>query len=594
MEKRKLKSDSFQDVIFLTTVIIFTSVLVIGLYPGRIDAGLVDENFFITTLMVTPIIAAIYLIIISFRRNLNIESVDIRQSIKKKMIMSFVFIALLSAIPIVIISGNYFSSLFARMFSPKTMSALDRSVELSSAYYTDLGEEIRVELETISGIAGEFALQLSPAAYARIGVAYDQKGFGLAFIIPAGSGWKIVQNSLSQQSGYTERISDFYRSSAGVNAKIDRISVAGHDFVSGALSAHGIAIILWKEVPQYVKEQEALFIDGRNDYRLVERSKDYFESGAGSFLMIISILIIGIAYIFSLYISGNITSPILELSSAAQSVARGDYSQNLEKKSDDEIGALMDSFNTMAKQLDENRKVMYQKQRLEAWNEMAKKLVHEIKNPLTPISLSAGRMRKLTLEESQSRDKAVIEGTGTIIKEVNSLMRLVSEFNEFARLPERKPEQAHINRIVRETVALFSAYDNIVFKLDLDEDLPEISADRGLLRQALNNLITNAVRAIAESGTITLSSRFDSAAQEVVLVIHDTGSGIDEKNLERIFEPGWTSGENSTGLGLAIVEKIVLEHNGRIFCDSRKGEWTVFEIRLPVNSGVNDGGNTDS
>ena len=258
-----------------------------------------------------------------------------------------------------------------------------------------------------------------------------------------------------------------------------------------------------------------IFYEGRNDYRLVEQSKDYFESGAGSFLMFISILIIGIAYIFSLYISGNITSPILELSSAAQSLARGNYNYNLEKKSDDEIGALMDSFNTMARQLDENRKIMYQKQKLEAWNEMAKKLVHEIKNPLTPIRLSAERMRKLTAAGSCGKDEAVIAGTETIINEVSSLLRLVSEFNTFARLPERKPEQAQINRLINEAAALFSAHDNIEFKLDLDDGIPDIIADRGLLRQALNNLITNAVQSITGDGTITVRSWFDRSADEV-------------------------------------------------------------------------------
>lgn len=594
MEKRKLKSDSFQDVIFLTAIIIFTSVLVIGLYPGRIDAGLVDENFFITTLMATPVIAAIYLIVISFRRNINIESVDIRQSIKKKMIMAFVFIALLSAIPIVIISGNYFSSSFSRMFSLKTMKALDSSVEISSAYYAELGEELRVELETIKSLVGERNIRFSAVAYSAIKEAYEKRGFGICFIFPSARGREIIQNTKSLQSGFTESLADFYGSGLSGKAKIDRISVNGHDLVSGAILSSGGNVILWKEIPREIKEQESLFIEGRNDYRLVEKSKDYFESGAGSFLMLVAILIIGIAYIFSLYISGNITNPILELASAAQSVARGDYKQNLEKKSDDEIGALIDSFNTMARQLDENRKVMYQKQKLEAWNEMARKLVHEIKNPLTPIRLSAERMRRLTAGGSSGKDEAVMSGTETIINEVNSLLKLVSEFNTFARLPERRPEHAQINRLINETVALFRVHDNIEFKIELDDAIPDILVDRGLIRQALNNLITNSVQAITGNGSIAVRSWLDRQSGEVVLTVGDTGCGIDEKDIDRIFEPGWTSGKNGTGLGLAIVEKIIFEHSGRIRCTSRKGEGALFEIRLPLNTGVNNGGNTHS
>ena len=594
MENRKLKSDSFQDIIFLTAIVIFTSVLVIGLYPGRIDAGLVDENFFITTLMATPIIAAVYFIIISFRRNLNIESVDIRQSIKKKMLMAFIFIALLSAIPIVLISGNYFSSSFSRMFSQKTMKALESSVELSSAYYSEFGEELRLELETIKSLITERQIRLSAASYKRIGEAYEKKGFGLAIIISSDAGGKVFHNIPAGKSVFVKDIENFYRTDSGTNAKVDRISIGGHEIIAGSLLASGTLVILWKEVPRDIKAREMLFIEGRNDYRLIEKSKDYFESGAGSFLMFISILIIGVAYLFSIYISGNITKPILELSSAAQSVAMGDYKQNLEKSSDDEIGLLMDSFNTMAVQLDENRKVMYQKQKLEAWNEMARRLVHEIKNPLTPIRLSAERMRKLTVEGNSRKDDAVISGTGTIINEVNSLLKLVSEFNTFARLPERRAEKSSITRLITETAVLFSAHDNIEFKLDLDDNIPDIQADRGLLRQALNNLLTNAVQAISGSGTITIRAWFDNPSNEIVVSIGDTGSGIDEKDLENIFEPGWTSGKTGSGLGLAIVEKIIFEHEGRIRCTSQKGEGTVFEIRLPHIPGVDDGSNTDS
>ena len=230
------------------------------------------------------------------------------------------------------------------------------------------------------------------------------------------------------------------------------------------------------------------------------------KAGTGSFLMFISIIIVGIAYLISLYISGNITSPVLELSSASKQIAMGNNKLFIEKKSDDELGVLVDAFNSMAKQLDENQKFMFQKQKLEAWNEMARKLVHEIKNPLTPIRLSAERMRKLVKEGNPNMDNAVITGSETIITEVNSLLKLVSEFNNFARLPEKKAELSNLNKLINESIVLFHGYENVEFRLDLDENLSDILIDRGLVRQALNNIISNSIQAFSENGLIIITT----------------------------------------------------------------------------------------
>ncbi len=594
MEKKKLTSNSLQDIVFLSGIIIFTSILVIGLFPGRLDAGLIDENFFITTLMTIPVIAGIYFIVISFRRNINIESVDIRQSIKKKMTMAFVFIAVLSALPIVIISSNYFNSSLSKMFSHKTMMALDRSVAFSSDYYVSLGEEIRLELETIRGFMADRNFVINENSLKRGAEAYGKKELSVAFIIDKSGNGKTIGNQSALESSTMTDLVAFYRNVPGNDVRVDRLQVRGHDLISGAMRTGMFTVILWKDIPSRIKSLESLFVDARNEYRDIENRKNYFESGAGPFLMFLSIFIIGIAYLISLYMSGNITKPVLDLSAASREIAQGNYVQKLEKRSDDELGVLVDSFNRMARQLDEKRKIMFQKQRLEAWNEMARKLVHEIKNPLTPIRLAAERMRKLTVEGNSNRDEAVKAGSETIINEVSSLLKLVSEFSTFARMPEKKPELSRINKLIGESVTLFSAHENIDFKVLQGENIPETMLDRVLIRQALNNLITNAVQAIPGNGSVTVTSCYDIANNEIIVSVGDTGTGISGDDLERIFEPGYTSRENGTGLGLAIVEKIVFEHDGSISCESSPGEGSVFTIKLPVLSGGDDGINTDS
>ena len=244
-------------------------------------------------------------------------------------------------------------------------------------------------------------------------------------------------------------------------------------------------------------------------------------------------------------------------------------------------GVLVDAFNSMAKQLDENEKFMFQKQKLKAWVEMARKLVHEIKNPLTPIRLSAERMRKLVKEGNPNMENAVITGSETIITEVNSLLKLVSEFNNFARLPEKKAELSSFNKLINESIVLFHGYEDVQFSLNLDTNLPDILIDRGLFRQALNNIISNSIQAFSEKGLIIITTGLDQSGSYQVVRIKDNGPGIKAGDIDKIFEPGFTLKKTGTGLGLAIVEKIVFEHEGKIYCKSIEGQGAEFYINVP-------------
>jgi two-component system nitrogen regulation sensor histidine kinase NtrY len=237
----------------------------------------------------------------------------------------------------------------------------------------------------------------------------------------------------------------------------------------------------------------------------------------------------------------------------------------------------------MVKQLDENQKFMFQKQKLEAWNEMARKIVHEIKNPLTPIRLSAERMRKLVIEENPNMNNAVITGSETIVKEVNSLLKLISDFNDFARMPEKKVELTSLNKLIDDTILVFNNYENVKFKFIKNENLSDIMIDRSLVRQALNNIINNSIHAINENGLIVITSSLDETGSYQIVKIQDDGPGVSPENLAKIFEPGFTLKKSGTGIGLAIVEKIILEHNGKIYCNSVESQGTEFVLMFQAN-----------
>jgi len=586
-DKKKIKkANSIQDILFLAGIIVFSSVLIIGLFPGRQNAGLIDENFFITTMMTIPIIAGIYFIVMSFRRSLDVKSVDIPESIKKKITLSFVFIAVLSAMPIVIISNNYFNSSLSKMFSGRTMKALNESVNLTHDAYFRIENEVKSELETVRFLFDNFMLLTSRADLEKITGTYRNSNIKIIFFKNNYGKLQIVENEQPSKKIDNLKIYKFYKNSVLSGIRTDRIQIDGHDMISGMFRYWDLMVVIYLPVAEEYKATENLFIDAREDYRRIENQKEYFETGTGSFLMMISIVIVCIAYLISLYISGNITNPVLELSIAAKQIAMGNNKLFIEKKSDDEIGILVDSFNSMAKQLDENQKFMFQKQKLEAWNEMARKLVHEIKNPLTPIRLSAERMRKLVKEENPNMNSAVITGSETIIMEVNSLLKLVSEFNNFARLPVKKAELSNLNTLIRESILLFHAYENVEFNLILDENLSDILIDRGLVRQALNNIISNSIQAFSENGLIIITTDIDEAGTYQMVKIKDNGPGIKAGDIEKIFEPGFTLKKTGTGLGLAIVEKIIFEHDGKIYCRSVEGQGADFILMFPAETGV--------
>ncbi|KAB7627246.1 sensor histidine kinase [Alkalilimnicola sp. S0819] len=213
---------------------------------------------------------------------------------------------------------------------------------------------------------------------------------------------------------------------------------------------------------------------------------------------------------------------------------------------------------------------LIQAQRDAAWGEVARRLAHEIKNPLTPIQLSAERIRHKYLERMEGRDAEVLErATRTIVQQVDAMKAMVNAFSEYARPPRMELRALDLNRLIREVVELYGAEGGQpVFELDLAPALPPIAADAGRLRQLLHNLIKNALEACASesAATVAIQTRSDEGrhARQVELTLRDNGPGFAEDVMERLFDPYVTTKPRGTGLGLAIVKKIVEEHNGSI------------------------------
>lgn len=231
-------------------------------------------------------------------------------------------------------------------------------------------------------------------------------------------------------------------------------------------------------------------------------------------------------------------------------------------------------------------------QREAAWREVARRIAHEIKNPLTPIKLSAQRLQKRYINQVDQSDAVVFQQcTDTIIKQVDELKQMVNEFSQFARLPTVNPEPNDINKAVREVIDLFQeAHKNVEFIAKMDEACPIFSFDREQIKRVLINLFDNAIAAFdVNDGRIDVSTKFDKNENVVVIEIQDNGMGIPSSMMPLLFEPYFSTKKEGTGLGLAIAKRIINDHDGYIKASSNTNSdetGTLFRIELPINRTV--------
>jgi two-component system nitrogen regulation sensor histidine kinase NtrY len=222
-------------------------------------------------------------------------------------------------------------------------------------------------------------------------------------------------------------------------------------------------------------------------------------------------------------------------------------------------------------------------QRMAAWREVARRIAHEIKNPLTPIKLSAQRLRKRYLSRFGEDEKVFDECTGMIIKSVDELKTLVDEFSSFARMPAAQPTPNNLNEIIREALMLYQeAHRDVAFAFQPDEAIPLLRLDRDQIKRVLINLLDNAVAAVEGGGDIRIETCYDQELRMATLTVADTGHGIAPEDKPRLFEPYFSTKKSGTGLGLAIVTTIVSDHGGFIRVKDNEPKGTVFIIEFPA------------
>ena len=304
--------------------------------------------------------------------------------------------------------------------------------------------------------------------------------------------------------------------------------------------------------------------------------------------------VIVLGLILGWWISARVTRPIEQLAKGAREVAAGRWEARVALRTRDEIGQLAEAFNEMTRQLAEQRERLVQTERVAAWRELAKRLAHELKNPLFPLQLTVENLQRAREQTSEQFDEIFFESTATLRAELENLKAIVTRFSDFAKMPPPEFEPVDLNDLVRGAVKLFEPQlapvgrPAITPELYLDEAAPRPQADRTLLRRALENLILNSLDAMPAGGTLTVRTAQRNGA--VRLEVTDTGEGLTPEECARLFTPYYTTKRHGTGLGLAIVQSIVSDHSGRIEVESAPGAGTTFRIELPLVQKNSHGG----
>jgi len=507
--------------------------------------------------------------------------------LKSRLIMFFVLIALLSSIPQALLSVNFVNSAINFWLEARIGEALRGGLSISLEYYRGTVESLRAfnQSSLMSYILED--LNRNPE---RLWKNVQTVNSDVQFIqvFDAGGSELLFRGEprgrLRSLGTFDERTGDLPKEDRE-DASILR-NAAVYELDGGRYT-----VVVGRVLPEGFDSQASSLTESLEIFSQLNRYKQLFRLVLTFFYFFFTFPIFLLSILVSFLLTEEIIRPIVNLEEATRRVADGDFSFRILSRSADELSHLVGSFNRMVSELSHSREKLKQSEKISAWQEIAQRLAHEIKNPLTPIKLSAQRiLKKYTADPEAGAgefQKVLQASVSSIVREVDNLNDLLVEFREFARLPMPRLQSVHLRELVEEVAQMYrNLSTEVIIDLSHISEDSVIRADPGQINQVLANLIRNAVQAMPKGGEISIRSAVVNKENRRFcrIWIKDSGSGIPEEIRGRVFEPYFTSKTEGAGLGLAIVERIVFDHDGNIWFETQEGVGTTFIIDLPLGS----------
>ncbi len=654
--------------------------------------------------------------------------------LRSKLVLSFIALSLIPTMLLFFVSAGFITNSIENWFNSQIEESLEESLEVAQTYYKNSASNALYYADQIAQtIKDQKLLNEDNLPVLEELIHQKQKEYNLGIVeVFSATLEELVRavNPLVPAAEFTDPDSDSIREALQGN-RFTRISPIGRaDLIRGIVPVHsnwnpkdvvGVVVVNYY-VPYSLVNKMKEISSSFEQYKSTKLLKGKIQKGYILFLLLIALVIIFLSTWVGFHLARGITEPIQDLAVATNRVASGDLNVTLDSYSNDEVGSLVEAFNTMTADLrkgqkavsranlelqasnleleqrrrymeivlanvtagvisidsqghittinksaekllnlktkkiigrnfrdivtqdyqpmikgilkelissgkdsirkqitlpagdtkiillvnvttlrDENNEFMgtvvvfddltqlLKAQRMAAWREVARRIAHEIKNPLTPIQLSAQRLRRRYLDRFNTDDVVFDECTKMIIKQVDDLKNLVNEFSSFARMPASNPSLNNINDVINEALVLFQeGHKDVTFNLKMDPTLPEFSLDREQVKRVVINLFDNAISAVSdvENGQIDIETSFNPDLEMATFKISDNGCGIPPEDKPRLFEPYFSTKKSGTGLGLAIVSTIISDHNGYIRVRDNEPQGTLFIVELPISSEV--------
>lgn len=336
------------------------------------------------------------------------------------------------------------------------------------------------------------------------------------------------------------------------------------------------------------------FLDQKNNFVGIMSSQTLYKQSELSeelteiltFIFGIYLIVVIILLIFVSIMTDRFSQPILKLKNATERISKGESNVAIDIKRKDEIGNLVDSFNVMSRELESSKVQLKRAEREAAWRDIARRVAHEIKNPLTPMKLSIQHLFDVYDSKSPEEFSEVLKKTrNIIINEIDKLNKIATEFSNFAKLPGKNYTETDLNEIIREVVSLYKLSPNIDFVENLDDNIGKISADRQELNRVFQNLVKNSVQSIGDRGIIEISTRGNG--EYIVAEVKDNGCGIDPSIMKNLFDPNFSTKTTGMGLGLSISKKSLDDMKAEINFESSPNEGTKVILKfVKLNSKI--------
>jgi len=515
---------------------------------------------------------------------------------ERRLVVFFLLLSVLPTLLIAFFSTRYFMRSVELVSNPAVEQSFTNSMEIARDFAAKLEEDARC---TAVRLADEYARAGRPQAGRSLETilrkvsAETHADFTALYTLEAsseGSSWKI---KMSYPEAFA-RIEPEIRLDAATATpgSIDPVQVAfpDQDVIASAVVKDSALFVAGFALNKGFTEKMRRTGADLGRYHAV----GLYVSVLRRYIIIVtSVLVVVLAVssaLVSRLLARRISQPITELAQATERVAQGDLEHRVTVTARDEVQSLVTGFNKMTEELQENKQNLIRAERIAAWRDVARRIAHEIKNPLTPIEIAIYRIKKRIEADSPEaiviKDREVIqESLDSILKEVTALKTIAQEFSSFAKLPEPKFEPLDINDVIKSVLELYaSSSQNIQVRSNLSFNLPNVRADKDQMRSVVANLVKNAFEAMPGGGTLTITTLQASVGKSpqsgARIEISDTGAGIPQEIREKIFDPYFTTKSTGTGIGLALAFRIVSDHQGRIsFTTGETG--TTFTVDLP-------------